>query len=214
MGAGLERPVLGRPSPGCCASPDGAAPDGALPDGAVPDGAVRDGAVTIGVAIPVPAPHAEELQRWRADFGDPLAWAIPAHVTLVPPTPVSTEDLGQVCEHLRASVAAAEPFEMCLRGTSTFRPVSPVVFVQVVDGAGECARLERRVRSGMLAGRRRFPYHPHVTVAHELDDDALDRASDTLSGYEAAFSVSAVQLYRHGVDGVWRPVAVFPLGPG
>jgi 2'-5' RNA ligase len=101
---------------------------------------------------------------------------------------------------------------MCLRGTSTFRPVSPVVYVQVADGAGQCAQLERRVRSGVLQSRRRFPYHPHVTVAHQLDDVALDRASATLCDYEAAFGVSAVQLYRHGGDGVWRPVAEFPLG--
>ena len=47
-----------------------------------------DDVVTIGVAIEVPDPHGPELQRWRADFGDPLADAIPAHVTLLPPTVV------------------------------------------------------------------------------------------------------------------------------
>jgi 2'-5' RNA ligase len=170
------------------------------------------GEVTIGVAIPVPEPHAEELQRWRADFGDPLAWAIPAHVTLVPPTAVPESALEQVHEHLAACAAGAEPFEMVLCGTSTFRPVSPVVYVQVDAGARECARLEARLRSGLLDGARRFPYHPHVTVAHEVDEESLDRAAKTLGEYVAAFPVAAVTLYHHGADGVWRPVTEFALG--
>lgn len=170
--------------------------------------------VVIGVAIPVPAPHAGELQQWRADFGDPLAWAIPAHVTLVPPTPVDAGALDAVHEHLAACAARARPFRMTLNGTSSFRPVSPVVFVQVDGGAPECARLEREVRSGLLEGRRRFPYHPHVTVAQEVDEESLDRAAKTLSEYEAGFPVSAMTLYAHGRDGVWRPVTEFVLGPG
>ncbi|SDQ12091.1 2'-5' RNA ligase family protein [Quadrisphaera sp. DSM 44207] len=170
--------------------------------------------VTIGVAIPVPAPHAEELQRWRADFGDPLAWAIPAHVTLVPPTGVDAGSLDAVREHLATCAARTRPFRMSLSGTSSFRPVSPVVFVRVGDGAGECELLERCVRTGPLDGRRRFPYHPHVTVAHEVDDESLDRAAKTLCDYEADFPVSAMTLYAHGPDGVWRPVTEFLLGAG
>lgn len=168
--------------------------------------------VTIGVAIPVPAPHAEELQRWRADFGDPLAWAIPTHVTLVPPTCLGVDALDDVRAHLAACAARVPPFQMTLCGTGSFRPVSPVVFVQVEDGAGECAALESQVRSGVLGGDRRFPFHPHVTVAHEVDDDALDRAAKTLSDYEATFRVSTMTMYAHGPDGVWRPALEFALG--
>jgi len=58
----------------------------------------------IGVSIAIPAPYGDELQRWRASFGDPLADSIPTHVTLLPPTEVPDEDLDQVREHL-ASVA-------------------------------------------------------------------------------------------------------------
>jgi len=174
--------------------------------------AVRGGQVTIGVAIAVPAPHAEHLQRSRADFGDPLAWAVPAHVTLVPPTPVEEAELDAVRDHLRACAATVEPFAMRLRGTETFRPVSPVVYVRVADGARECAALEQQVRSGVLGSQRRFPYHPHVTVAQEVDDAALDRARATLSAYEAVFPVASMELYLHGGDGVWRPCAEFPLG--
>ena len=165
--------------------------------------------VTIGVAIPVPDPYADDLQRWRKEFGDPLACAIPAHVTLLPPSEVDSSKLGEVREHLAAVAARHEPFDLRLRGTGTFRPVSPVVFVQVAEGVSQCEQLERRVRSGVLARGLAFYYHPHVTVAHDVDEEALDRAFETLSGYEVVFPVTSFSLYEHGTDGVWRAVEVF-----
>ena len=101
---------------------------------------------------------------------------------------------------------------MILRGTGTFRPVSEVVFVQVAQGIAECEQLERAVRAGILDQDLRFNYHPHVTIAHEVDADALDRTFDESAGFEATFEVAAVDLFEHGDDGVWRTVETFPLG--
>ena len=89
-------------------------------------------------------------------------------------------------EHLRAVTAAAEPFDMVLSGTGTFRPVSPVVFVQVSRGIPSCEALERAVRSGPVERPLDFPYHPHVTVAHHLDEAALDRAFESLADFRCA----------------------------
>jgi len=96
-----------------------------------------DDVVTIGVAIEVPDPHGAELQRWRADFGDPLANAIPAHVTLLPPTVVPPSMTPDVAAHLAEVAARTKPFVVRLRGTGSFRPVSPVVYVRVY--AHRCA---------------------------------------------------------------------------
>ena len=86
--------------------------------------------------------------------------------------------------------------------------------VQVVAGIASCEQLEADVRSGILAEPREFNYHPHVTVAHELDDDALDHAFDSLADFEASFEVPAFWLFDHGEDGLWRPVREFRLGGG
>lgn len=180
-------------------------------DGGEDSPAVVEPTVTIGVAIPVPGPYGEELQRWRADFGDPMAASIPAHVTLLPPSAVPVSALDEVRSHLEKVAADVEPFDLHLRGTGTFRPVSPVVFVQVAEGVSHCERLERKVRSGALERELSFYYHPHVTVAHHLAEPALDRAFDTLAGYEARFTVESFSMYEHGHDGVWRPVEVFPF---
>jgi 2'-5' RNA ligase len=167
------------------------------------------GEVRIGVAIAVPEPYGEELTRWREDFGDPLASHIRAHVTLLPPTTIQAQVLPEVRRHLAAVAAGERCFEIRLRGTGTFRPVSPVVFVQVAEGVAECEQLERRVRSGVLARDVNFQYHPHVTVAHHLGDEALDRAFTTLADYQVRFRVESFELFEHGDDGVWRPAERF-----
>ena len=101
-----------------------------------------------GVAVTVPEPWGSHLQGARRSFGDPAASAIPPHVTLLPPTDLAGEQLGRFVDHLAAVCALAQPFDMVLSGTGTFRPVSPVVFVQVSKGISACERLERAVRSG------------------------------------------------------------------
>lgn len=169
---------------------------------------------TIGVSIAIPSPHAEMLQAKRASFGDPLAASIPSHVTLLPPTEVEDSALPPIGAHLESVAAEGHPFPMVLRGTGTFRPTSPVVFVQVSGGLAECEVLERAVRQGPLERALDFYYHPHVTVAHHVPEDSLDRAFKELADFECSFDVLAFHLYEHGEDAVWRPVRSFALGGG
>ncbi|MFN8076650.1 MAG: 2'-5' RNA ligase family protein [Kineosporiaceae bacterium] len=165
--------------------------------------------VTIGVAVMVPEPWGSHLQECRASFGDPQAGAIPTHITLLPPTSLPRRSLAQVRAHLAAVAATTRPFRIGLRGTGTFRPVSPVVYVAVAAGAGSCDRLQRAVRSGPLARELAFPYHPHVTVAHDVVEDSLTLAEESLRDFEAGFGVEELWLYEHGADGVWRPQEQF-----
>jgi 2'-5' RNA ligase len=166
---------------------------------------------TIGVAIPIPEPYGSELQKYRAEFGDPMASSIPTHVTLLPPTEIDGADLGLIDAHLLEVAARFPRFRIRLRGTATFRPISPVVFVPLAEGISSCEVLQSQVRSGPLQVELRFPYHPHVTVAHDLDKDALDRAYEALAEYDCTFDVDDFSRYEHGADGVWRPQRSFPL---
>ena len=165
---------------------------------------------TIGVAIAVPEPWAGELQRYRSSFGDPLAEAIPTHVTLVPPTRIS-DGLDKVGRHLSDVADSTPRFPLRLRGTATFRPTSPVVFIALAEGISSCEMLAGAIRRGPLAQDLTFPYHPHVTVAHDIEDAALDVALERLADYGCAFDVTAFHLYIHGEDGVWRPERSFTL---
>jgi 2'-5' RNA ligase len=165
---------------------------------------------TIGVAIAIPEPWATDLQAQRASFGDPQASAIPTHITLVPPTDVGDE-LDAVEKHLTEVATQQSSFRLRLRGTATFRPVSPVVFIAVSEGISACELLAQAARSGPLEQELTFPYHPHVTVAHHLDEAALDHAYETLADFDCTFEVADFHLYQHGDDGVWRPASTYPL---
>ncbi|WP_347338534.1 2'-5' RNA ligase family protein [Cellulomonas sp. WB94] len=159
----------------------------------------------------MPQPYSATLQAARGRVGDPAAPSIPPHITLLGPTAVEPGDLAAVERHLEEVASHHRPFVLRLRGTGTFRPVSPVVFVQVVEGIAGCEALERHIRTGPLEQGLRFNYHPHVTVAHEVSEAALDLAFVELSRFDATFVVHAFHSYEYGDDEVWRPVRDFPL---
>jgi 2'-5' RNA ligase len=168
------------------------------------------GTTTIGVAIAVPAPWGAQLQDYRTALGDERAAGIPTHVTLVPPQGIDPSQERVVEQHLEEASTANGAFRMHLRGTGTFRPVSPVVFVTVAEGISSCEALARSVRRGPLDIEREFPYHPHVTVAHHLSDDVLDRAFAELADFECDFVVDRFSLYVHDGAG-WVPTRHFTL---
>jgi len=169
---------------------------------------------TIGVALSIPEPWATELQDYRPSVGDTTAAMIPTHITLVPPTEVTDADLNEIEKHLEDVASEFEAFSVHLRGTGTFRPVSPVVFVTVVEGISSCEQLAATVRRGPLDVDIAFPYHPHVTIAHHLSDDLLDRALGELAGFECEFTVESFHLYVHDDVVGWQPTRDFPLADG
>lgn len=167
--------------------------------------------VRIGVAVAIPEPWATQLQDYRTAVGDTTASMIPTHITLVPPIEIGDDDLARVEDHLGSVAAAQSSFCVHLRGTGTFRPVSPVVFVTLVEGISQCEQLAESVRRGPLDVDLAFPFHPHVTVAHHLDDDQLDQAFEELADFECEFDVEEFHLYVHDEAHGWQPSHDFAL---
>lgn len=166
---------------------------------------------TIGVALAIPEPWASQLQQYRTSIGDPSAQQIPTHITLVPPTAVEFADLGTIESHLDEVAASLTAFPVHLRGTGSFRPVSAVIFVALAEGISACEALADAVRQGPLDHELAFPYHPHVTVAHDLDEEVLDRAFADLADFECEFVVSRFHLYCHESADGWKPTRDFVL---
>lgn len=166
---------------------------------------------TIGVAVAIPEPWAKDLKDYRWTIGDRTAIQIPTHVTLVPPIEVAHGALHDLESHLAVVAGAMPAFSMRLRGTGTFRPVSPVVFVTVAEGISQCEALADACRRGPLDVEVEFPYHPHVTIAHHLEDSVLDRAFDDLAGFECVFEVDRFSLYAHDREEGWQPTREFRL---
>jgi 2'-5' RNA ligase len=173
-----------------------------------PDSAV------LGIIVPIPEPWAQLLVDWRSKVGDPQASLVPPHVTLLPPTEVPVSDRTLISAHLAEVARNHPPFDMHLSGTGTFSPVSEVVFVTVARGIGSCELIANDVRRGPLARSLTFPYHPHVTVAHDVPGDMLELAYTGLSDLSAEFRVTAFTEFEQTPGGAWAVAREYPLtGP-
>ena len=83
----------------------------------------------------------------------------------------------------------------------------------VVEGISACEQLAAALRQGPLSVELQFPYHPHVTIAHHLPDEALDRAFGELADFESLFGAEEFHLYVHDEEKGWQPSLEFPLVP-
>jgi 2'-5' RNA ligase len=166
---------------------------------------------TIGVTVGIPEPWGSRLDTFRLRIGDAAARGVPAHLTLLGPTLVPVAAAPAIEEHLAAVATRFPPFPLHLRGAGTFRPVTPVVFVAVAAGISECEALADAIRTGPLDRELSYPYHPHVTVAHDVAPEILDAAYDGMADFAARFSVTGFTLYEHTEDGQWRPERDFAL---
>ena len=121
----------------------------------------------LGVVVAIPEPWVTQLTDLRLRLGDLAGSRIPAHITLMPPTPVARDARAEVIDHLRSIASRHSPFRVTLSGTDSFRPVSNVAFMTLAEGARDCTDLAEEIRSGPLDHETRFPYHPHVTLAQD-----------------------------------------------
>jgi 2'-5' RNA ligase len=169
---------------------------------------------TIGVAVAIPEPWGQQLQDYRLSLGDEMATTIPTHITLVPPMEIGIDELPAIEAHLADVASRTDAFDIHLRGTGTFRPVSPVVFVSLVEGISQTEQLAAAVRMGPLDTDLHFPFHPHVTIAHHLDERSLDLAFNDLATFECVFTADEFHLYLHDDDTGWAPNVDFKLRPG
>lgn len=156
----------------------------------------------MGITIPIPEPLAGKLESWRASFGDPMAAVVPPHITLITTTPAW--DWDATIDHVRAVARRQQPFEVRLSSTGSFRPVSPVVFLKLEAGFDECVQLHSELQAGPLERELEFPFHPHVTVAHDVSEAGMDAAIEELRAFEASFPVRTMGLYEHEPSGLWK----------
>jgi 2'-5' RNA ligase len=163
--------------------------------------------MTLGVAIEIPEPFGSAIDTARLGY-EPSMGRMPAHITLLPPVDVDSDVLPGVIDHCAAVASGLAPFDVELHGTGTFQPVSPVVFIALARGISSCESAEARVRTGLLAVDSRFPYHPHVTLAHDVSDEILARAFEDFTDFRARFTVSQMHLFRLHADG-WHSLQAF-----
>ena len=118
----------------------------------------------------IPEPLGGFLDRMRQELVPDCF--LRAHVTILPPRPISTSP-GAAWDLVRWFVPQFAPFEVELTSVEVF-PVSDVIYVNIGAGSERLSEMHKTLNSGGLRFPDPFPYHSHVTLAQNLQPDQVD----------------------------------------
>ena len=134
------------------------------------DPPARDRINSFALVSYIPEPLAGFLNRLRQELV-PNCF-LRAHVTVLPPRPLcSTAETAW--KTIRALVPQFQPFDMQLDSVEIFS-LSDVIFIGVREGNLELRRLHEALNVSGLRFKEYFSFHPHITLAQELQPDEVD----------------------------------------
>ena len=163
----------------------------------------------------VPDPLASFLDNLRIEL-TPLAKPR-AHVTILPPRP-HEHDLVETIGRLRLDSRPFPSFAVEIGEIEIFE-ASHVVYLGFAQGAEELSSLYRALNRGSLEYTENFPYHPHVTVAQNIDPQDAPAlaaiAEERWRSYQGprGFTVDRLSFVQHVAPHVWVDVATLELSP-
>lgn len=139
------------------------------------------------VSAPLPDHIADLLPNPRED--------VRPHISIVSPAPVTDVD-GIRAAFRAGEFSAAGPIAIELDGVGDFRtdtPPTPVIFLRVTAGVDRLAALAAAIdaRFGL---RRRFPFHPHVTLIYYKPDEELNHVAEAHKDFRAVCDLTDVTL--------------------
>jgi 2'-5' RNA ligase len=138
-----------------------------------------------------------------------------AHVTVLPPRPLEC-DSRQARGELIAGLQDFQPFLIELGGIQIF-PVTNVIYVSVVRGGAKLEALHARLNRGSLAFEEPFRYHPHVTLAQELEPHAAGAVAEIAAARwrdfpgERAFVLDRLTFVQNTLENRWTDLRAFRL---
>jgi 2'-5' RNA ligase len=118
----------------------------------------------------IPEPLGRFLDRMRQELVPDCF--LRAHVTILPPRPI-TSSPGAAWDLVRWFAPQFAPFDVELAGVEVF-PISDVIYVNIGAGAEQLNHMHGTLNSDGLRFEDPFLYHPHVTLAQNLQPDQVD----------------------------------------
>jgi 2'-5' RNA ligase len=162
----------------------------------------------------VPQPLAGFIERLRQEIQP--GYQGRSHLTFLPPRPLDLT-LEQIRGQLEAGLRNQPAFRVELCDVWVF-PVSEAVHLSVGAGWAETKRIHEALHCGHLCCQELFEYHPHVTLAHDLDPAKVAAAAELAKRrwqeYPGIrdFLVDHVTLVQNTLENVWTNLAEFSLG--
>lgn len=163
----------------------------------------------------LPDPLADFLDRLRAEL-------VPgchskAHVTILPPRPLVCPS-AEAWSHIEQSLRDVPPFRVELGEIEVF-PVTQVIYLSVNSGNLELRRLHRMLSLGSCAFDEPFSYHPHITLAQDLEPGQLGAAVETAQtrwrefSHSRGFDVEKLAFVQNTIENRWTDLSLYPLKP-
>jgi len=138
------------------------------------------------------------------------------HLTFLPPRPLDVP-LEQIRSQMEAGLRNQAAFRVELCDVQVF-PVSEAIHLSLGAGRTEAKRIHEVLHQGDLCCKELFEYHPHVTLAHDLDPAsvaaAVALAKRRWQEYSGTrdFLVDHVTLVQNTLENVWTNLGEFALG--
>lgn len=138
-----------------------------------------------------------------------------AHVTVLPPRPLECST-GEAWRELDAALHDFQPFHIELGAIEIF-PVTNVIYLSMARGGAELLGLHDKLNSGCLAFEEPFPYHPHVTLAQDLEPGAVSAVAERAAArwreftQKRAFLVNRLMFVQNTLGNRWSDLHAFRL---
>ena len=161
----------------------------------------------------VPQPLGGFIERLRQEI-QPGCTAR-THLTFLPPRPLDIS-LEQIRSQLAAGLRNQRVFRVELCEVRVF-PVSQSVHLSVGAGWAEAVKIHEVLHQGALCCMEFFEYHPHVTLAQDLDPasvaGAVELAERRWQEYSGPreFLVDHVTLVQNTQENRWTNLGEFSL---
>ena len=140
-----------------------------------------------------------------------------AHVTVLPPRPIGS-DPDSAAHELKISARGFHEFEVELGDVEIF-PVSQVIYLSVIKGERQLREMYCALNHGAVEYQEQFPYHPHITLAQNLETRDVKQLADLAKRRWAeyrearAFQVHHLDFVKNLYGNKWTDLASIELAP-
>jgi 2'-5' RNA ligase len=134
-----------------------------------------------------------------------------AHLTVLPPRPLVCPP-EEAWQQLQAALQDFQPFRVELGDVQIF-PITQVVYLSIGAGRGQLESMNRKLNAGSLGFRDPFPYHPHVTVAQDMEPAQAIAAAEVASqrwrelAHPRDFVVDRLTFVQNTLENRWTDLA-------
>jgi 2'-5' RNA ligase len=161
----------------------------------------------------IPGPLGAYLNELRAELVSEND--LVSHLTVLPPRVLAAPE-DQLAAQLETRLSKTPAFEVALGKVEIF-PLTDVIFLSVEGGRGAIEEVHDELDRGDLQFDEPFEFHPHVTLAQEVEPDVLlttYRLAQTRweqCPHPRSFSIEKLTFVRNVNGEEWRTVSEHTL---